>query len=118
MNTAPTRRISILILAISFLSLSALKADTTQTYTGFLGDTPITLRITWDNISGLGAIWGTVSYSGRRLSFSGQNDYSGHIWFRDSDGDVYNLSKSNTSSTIGWKGNMNGTASVTFTRNR
>jgi len=118
MNTTPTRRLAIVILGISIFSLSVLKAETKQTYTGFLGDTPITLRITWENMSGLGSIWGTVSYDGRTLNFSGRNDYSGHIFFRDSDGDNYDLSKSNTSSTIGWKGSMNGATKVTFTRKR
>lgn len=103
--------------AALLIGTSGAKADTVQKYTGFLGATPIKVTIIWDNIKGLGDISGSISYGGRKLGFSGSNYASGKIRFVDSDGYTYSMYKSNSGSTIGWKGTCGG-EQVTFTRSK
>jgi len=108
-------------LALAFLAVSAwtspLEAQTTTNYTGHIGEVPVNVTIVWANYHGLGRVWGTINYAGRRISFSGQNYQSGRLRFVDSDGDHYELRKQNTRSTIGWKGTGAG-MTVTISRRR
>ncbi|MDF1823718.1 MAG: hypothetical protein P1U68_03695 [Verrucomicrobiales bacterium] len=68
------------------------------------GGTPFHVSMVWENIKGLGAISGTITYPNGVVSFSGRNPESGYITFTASDGAVYELWRRSRGSGFEWNG--------------
>lgn len=79
---------------------------TVRHYRYIVGDgaSVFSATIIWENIKGLGAISGTITYPDSVVSFSGRNPESGYITFTASDGAIYSLWRRQRGNSFEWAG--------------
>ncbi len=95
----------LLLAALTFtLSTTARGADT-RTYDLVTTDgNRIPATIIWENISGLGKIWGTIDYAAGSLAFNGTNSRSGYISFTTDNGVRGDFNKQTVGNGFVWVG--------------
>ena len=66
----------------------------------------IPATIVWENISGLGSVWGDFSYAAGEQNFSGKNSQPGYLTLRTENGIVYEFWRQNGGANITWSGKV------------
>lgn len=86
---------------------SSLEANETRHYQLVSQDgSRVPATLVWQNISGLGSVWGDFQYQGGEQTFSGENSQPGFLRLRTENGIVYELWKQNGGSSVTWSGKV------------
>lgn len=101
-----TAILSAVVAAVAVFA-SSVEANETRHYQLVSQDgNRVPATVVWQNISGLGSVWGDFQYAGGEQTFTGNNSQPGFLRLRTENGIVYELWKQNGGSSVTWSGKV------------